>query len=132
MGRLEGQRALVTGAGSGIGRATSLLLAAEGASVAVLDLDAAAAGQVAEEVGGLAVVADMADADAVAEAVDHVEAELGGLGILVNNAGLGSPVRSTSTAIAPTTWSSTPPCAGPSTGSGPPPRSSGPGEVGPS
>jgi NAD(P)-dependent dehydrogenase (short-subunit alcohol dehydrogenase family) len=89
MGRLEGQRALVTGAGSGIGRATALLLAGEGATVAALDLDAASARQVAGEVGGLAVVADMADAEAVTEAVGHLVAQLGGLSILVNNAGIG-------------------------------------------
>ncbi len=89
MGRLAGQLALVTGAGSGIGRAASLVLAAEGATVAVLDRDPAAAQQVANEVAGPAVVADMADADAVAAAVDRVVGELGGLTILVNNAGLG-------------------------------------------
>ncbi len=89
MGRLEGHRALVTGAGSGIGRATCLLLAAEGAAVAAVDLDAGSAAQVAKEVSGPAVVADMADAEAVAAAVDQVVADLGGLSILVNNAGLG-------------------------------------------
>ena len=89
MGRLEGHRALVTGAGSGIGRATCLLLAAEGATVAALDLDAGSAAQVAKEVGGPAVVADMADADAVADAVAQAVAELGGLSLLVNNAGVG-------------------------------------------
>ncbi len=89
MGRLEGHRALITGAGSGIGRATCLLLAAEGAAVAALDLDPGSAAHVAREVGGPAVVADMADAQAVAAAVDQVVAELGGLSILVNNAGLG-------------------------------------------
>jgi NAD(P)-dependent dehydrogenase (short-subunit alcohol dehydrogenase family) len=89
MGRLGGHRALVTGAGSGIGRATCLLLAAEGATVAALDLDAGSAAQVAKEVGGPAVVADMADADAVADAVAQAVAELGGLSLLVNNAGMG-------------------------------------------
>jgi NAD(P)-dependent dehydrogenase (short-subunit alcohol dehydrogenase family) len=89
MGRLEGHRALVTGAGSGIGRATCLLLAAEGAAVAALDLDAGSAAQVAKEVDGPAVVADMADADAVADAVAQAVAELGGLSLLVNNAGMG-------------------------------------------
>jgi NAD(P)-dependent dehydrogenase (short-subunit alcohol dehydrogenase family) len=89
MRRLEGHRALVTGAGSGIGRATCLLLAAEGASVAALDLDAGSVARVAEEVGGPAVVADMADADAVADGVAQVVEEFGGLSILVNNAGLG-------------------------------------------
>ena len=89
MGRLGGHRALVTGAGSGIGRATCLLLAAEGATVAALDLDAGSAAQVAKEVGGPAVVADMADSDAVADAVAQAVAELGGLSLLVNNAGMG-------------------------------------------
>ncbi len=89
MGLLDGHRAVVTGAGSGIGRSTCLRLRAEGARVAVLDLDAESAAQVAKEVNGPALVADMADGDAVAAAVDRAVEELGGLSILVNNAGVG-------------------------------------------
>jgi NAD(P)-dependent dehydrogenase (short-subunit alcohol dehydrogenase family) len=89
MGLLDGHRALVTGAGSGIGRATCLLLATEGARVAALDLDPTSAARVAKAVGGPAVAADMAEADAVADAVEQVVEEFGGLSILINNAGLG-------------------------------------------
>ncbi len=89
MGVLEGQRALVTGAGSGIGRATCLRLRAEGATVAALDIDPGSARLAAEQVDGPAVVADMADGEAVAAAVDQAVRELGGLSILVNNAGMG-------------------------------------------
>ncbi len=89
MGLLDGQRALVTGAGSGIGRATCLRLRAEGAAVAVLDVDPASAELVAKEVDGPAVVADMADREAVDAAVARTVLELGGLSLLINNAGVG-------------------------------------------
>jgi NAD(P)-dependent dehydrogenase (short-subunit alcohol dehydrogenase family) len=91
MGLLEGHQALVTGAGSGIGRATCLRLKAEGARVAVLDIDADAAAAVAAELGGSpVVVADVCDSEAMAAAVPLVAAQLGGLTILVNNAGVGN------------------------------------------
>ena len=92
-GRLEGRRALVTGAGGVLGRAAALRFAAEGASVAVLDLDEAAAEQTAELVradGGhaFAVVADVRDADQVALAVEAAATGLSGLDVLFNNAGI--------------------------------------------
>lgn len=77
---LSGRTALVTGGGSGIGRACALRLAAAGASVVVLDRSAAVH-EVAQQTGGLAVVADLAEAQAVA-ALD-IRAD-----ILINNAGL--------------------------------------------
>lgn len=92
-GRLAGRRALVTGAGGVLGRAAVLRFAAEGAAVAVLDLDEAAAEHTAELVradGGhaLAVVADVRDAAQVAVAVEAAATGLGGLDVLFNNAGI--------------------------------------------
>ncbi len=89
----EGRRALVTGAGAGIGRAIALRLARAGASVACVDLDGGAATAVAEEIraqGGaaLAIEADVSDEAAVARAVAGAADEQGGLDVLVNNAGI--------------------------------------------
>jgi meso-butanediol dehydrogenase/(S,S)-butanediol dehydrogenase/diacetyl reductase len=87
MGLLEGGRAIVTGGGSGIGRATCRRMAAEGAQVAVLDLDAEAAGAVAGEIGGVAFGVDVGDPDALRQVVAEAVASLGGLRMLYNNAG---------------------------------------------
>ncbi len=87
MGLLEGQSAIVTGGGSGIGRATCRRMAEEGARVAVLDLDAHAASVVAGEIGGLGYGVDVADPDGLRQVIDAAVAELGGLSILYNNAG---------------------------------------------
>lgn len=89
----DNRRALVTGAGSGIGRGIALRLAADGAHVAVLDVNADAAETVCREMEdaggkGVAVAADVRDRAAVRGAVARAVAALGGLDYLVNNAGL--------------------------------------------
>ncbi|NYD85949.1 bifunctional aldolase/short-chain dehydrogenase [Cellulomonas oligotrophica] len=84
--------ALVTGAGSGIGRAIAQRLAAEGACVVVADVNLEGAEQVAAELGGpdvaVAVRADVTDEDAVADLVRATCLAFGGVDLVVNNAGL--------------------------------------------
>jgi NAD(P)-dependent dehydrogenase (short-subunit alcohol dehydrogenase family) len=95
-GRLDGRRALVTGGGSGIGRATAERLAAEGAAVGVVDVRAGAAEDVAEKIvaaGGTAVgtVGDVGDQASVDAATAAVVAAFGGLDTVVACAGLAYP-----------------------------------------
>ena len=85
--RLEGRVALVTGGASGIGAATCRRLAGEGARVAVTDMNASGAGEVAAEVNGMPYELDVRDGDAIAAAVAAASDELGPIDILVNNAG---------------------------------------------
>jgi 3-oxoacyl-[acyl-carrier protein] reductase len=98
MGRFEGKVALVTGGGTGIGRATSLMLAAEGAAVAVNysrsreDAERTVADVRAHGVRAVACQADVADDGAVTRMFDSVVGELGRLDFLINSAGTTRPV----------------------------------------
>jgi 2-hydroxycyclohexanecarboxyl-CoA dehydrogenase len=85
--RLEGRTGFVTGGASGIGAATALRLASEGARVVVADIDADGAGKVAAEVGGDWVEVDVADVASVRAAIDAAVRTAGAIDILVNNAG---------------------------------------------
>ena len=88
IGRFEGRSAVVIGAGPGIGRATALLLAEEGAKVLAIDL-----GEVVHETAALhpaiePLLADAGDEGAVAEMVAHACARQGGLDVMIANAGI--------------------------------------------
>ncbi|WP_069870825.1 acetoin reductase [Streptomyces malaysiensis] len=90
---LEGKAAVITGAGQGIGRAIALRLAADGADIAILDLNIENAKRVAAEVEALgrrayATVSDVSDRDSLHAAVEGAEKELGGFDIMINNAGI--------------------------------------------
>jgi rhamnulose-1-phosphate aldolase/alcohol dehydrogenase len=89
---LAGRIAFVTGAGSGIGRAIAIRLAAEGACVVVADRDAGSAEKVAAEIGSadvaVAVTADVTDETEIAQAVASAALAFGGVDLVVNNAGL--------------------------------------------
>jgi NAD(P)-dependent dehydrogenase (short-subunit alcohol dehydrogenase family) len=89
MGRLEGKRAVITGAASGIGEATARLFAGEGASVVLADIDDARGQRIAGELGerGIYVHADVSEDGAVARAVATAVDAFGGLDCLFNNAG---------------------------------------------
>lgn len=87
MGLLEHKRAVITGGGSGIGAATCRRFAAEGAAVAVIDIDAEAARAVADEVGGIPYEVDVTDFSAVAWAMRDADDRLGGITTIFNNAG---------------------------------------------
>ncbi|MEX0653846.1 MAG: SDR family oxidoreductase [Phycisphaeraceae bacterium] len=93
MFQLHGKTAVITGGGSGIGRAIARCFARQGAHVALLERDAPAGQAVVDEIaqaGGAAEAqaCDMTDADAVRQCLDALVARRGGLDILVNNAGI--------------------------------------------
>src|SRR5580658_10602217 len=91
--KISGAAAIVTGGGSGLGRATAEALAARSARVAVFDLNPAAAEDAAKAIGGLAVVCDVADEASASEGVAKAEAAHGPARVLVNCAGIGVAKR---------------------------------------
>ena len=87
--QLKDQAAIVTGGASGLGAATARRLAAQGARVAVCDLNAKLAERVAAEIGGVAVVCDVADAGSAEAAIVTASRAHGPARVLVNCAGIG-------------------------------------------
>jgi len=89
----EGQIAIVTGAGSGLGEATARALAAKGVRVAIFDVGMERAQAVAADIGGIAVKCDVSDADSGVAAMAEVQQKLGAARILVNCAGIAIGVK---------------------------------------
>ncbi|WP_284262373.1 glucose 1-dehydrogenase [Roseicyclus amphidinii] len=85
---LEGKTAIVTGAGSGFGAGIARIFAREGAQVMVADINESAATAVAEEIGGMAQVVDVANGASVAAMAEAARASWGRIDVLVNNAGI--------------------------------------------
>src|SRR6202022_2569972 len=91
--QIEGQAAIVSGGGSGLGRATAQTLAAVGGKVAILDINDAAAAEVARETGGLAIVTDVTDSGSVEAAFAAARERHGLARTAVNCAGIGTAGR---------------------------------------
>ncbi|MGH6797953.1 MAG: SDR family NAD(P)-dependent oxidoreductase [Roseiarcus sp.] len=91
--KLNGVAAIVTGGGSGLGRATAEALAAKGAQVTVFDLNPAAAEEAAKAIRGLAVIGDVADEASAGAAVAKAAEAHGPARVLVNCAGIGVAKR---------------------------------------
>ena len=91
--QLKDQAAIVTGGASGLGAATARRLAAQGARVAVCDLNAKLAETVAAEIGGVAVICDVSDAASAEAAVANASKAHGPARVLVNCAGIGVAKR---------------------------------------
>jgi NAD(P)-dependent dehydrogenase (short-subunit alcohol dehydrogenase family) len=89
----NGQVAIVTGGGSGLGEATARALAARGAKVAILDVGIERAQKVAEAIGGIAVKCDVSSAESAVAAIGEVGEKLGPARILVNCAGIAIGVK---------------------------------------
>jgi len=90
---IKGHSAIVTGGGSGLGEATAVALAREGAHVFVLDLNAAAAESVASRIGGHALACDITSTEQIEEALRAVARIAGPARILANVAGIGGAAR---------------------------------------
>ena len=89
----NGQIAIVTGGGSGLGEATARALAAKGARLAILAVGIERAAKVAEEIGGIAVRCDVSSAESAEAAIAEVAGKLGAPRILVNCAGIAIGVK---------------------------------------
>ena len=85
---LQGQVAVVTGAGQGIGEGIATRLGQAGARVAILDTNRAAAEEVAGRLKGVGLLCDVSSASSVQQAIEEVQRQLGPIQILVNNAGI--------------------------------------------
>src|SRR5262245_5746351 len=90
---IKGHAAIVTGGGSGLGAATAEMLAAQGAKVALLDVNMYAANAHAKKIGGIAVKCDVSDSASAEAAVKEANAKNGVARILLNCAGVGTPKR---------------------------------------
>ncbi len=90
---VKGHAAIVTGAASGLGAATAKALAANGAKVALLDLNAEAAGDLADEIGGIAIGCDVSSPESAEEAVKAARGKHGPARVLVSCAGIAPPKR---------------------------------------
>jgi meso-butanediol dehydrogenase/(S,S)-butanediol dehydrogenase/diacetyl reductase len=116
---LQGKAALVVGGGFGIGRSAARMLAAQGARLALVDLDAERVKAASRELSAFGLRADVREPGAARAAVRDASAELGGLDILVNIVGRGLAARAADVTAAMqrevletnyrTTWSSAPP-----------------------
>lgn len=91
--KIKNTVALVTGGGSGLGAETARQLAANGAKVAVLDINDEAANIVAQEIGGIAIHCDVSSEDSISAALDSIGSQLGAPQIVVNSAGIGTAKR---------------------------------------
>ena len=98
---INGLSAIVTGGASGLGRATATMLAAQGAKVAIFDLNEEAGKAVAAELGGVYVSVNVADDASVAAGLDRAQAAHGVARILVNCAGIAPAVKTVGKENAP-------------------------------
>jgi NAD(P)-dependent dehydrogenase (short-subunit alcohol dehydrogenase family) len=91
MQRLQDRVVVITGAGSGLGLASARRMAAEGARIVAVDIDAASGELAAKETGGEFVAADVADEDQVRDLFDGIAARYGRVDVAFNNAGISPP-----------------------------------------
>jgi NAD(P)-dependent dehydrogenase (short-subunit alcohol dehydrogenase family) len=91
MGRIDNKVAVITGAASGIGRATARRFSAEGAKVVVADMAIEAGTALAEEIGGTFIEVNVADEDSVKALYVKTKETYGGIDVLFNNAGVSPP-----------------------------------------